>query len=70
MKPVAIEQPAKHFKAVQAAGLFGGVAGIAVMLAAVATNSAPLYFVAGACIVVLGIVVFIVGRVAAWWKHG
>ncbi len=68
-KATLIEQTAKPWKKVQAAGVVIMLLAPLSMLVIAYTSSADV-FLAVVPLLVLGVVVHLVGRFGAWWHHG
>lgn len=68
-KPVLIEQTAKKWKKIQAAGMALVVIAAVLGVFAMRSQSEPL-ILSGLATFVAGIVVYYVGDLAAWWHHG
>ena len=66
-----IEQTGKLWKAVQLFGALASIAGTVTACAGInAGNGSSSTTPVGFLILVLGLVVFVVGRIGGWWYHG
>jgi len=65
MKTQTIQQTAKKWKALQAIGAVALIIGLVAMFA-----SAPDVTTAAIITTSAGLILYLVGRIAAWWHHG
>ncbi|MEK6608209.1 MAG: hypothetical protein AABZ30_11145 [Myxococcota bacterium] len=66
---VVIEQTGKKWKRLQVLGTIGAITGIPIACAGFASDSST-GGTLGIGAVVLGFIVFLIGRIGAWWHHG
>lgn len=68
-KPVVIEQTAKKWKAIQAAGLVVVVIAAAILAVGMRLGSQAVTLT-GVGVLIVGIGIHWAGRAIAWWHHG